>query len=74
MMADSTSRWAEALREMSELEENARRKGFPAYLGTRLATFYERAGVAICCGQDSREGAVTVIGAVSLQEATFLNQ
>ncbi|MGI6442283.1 MAG: V-type ATP synthase subunit A [Synergistaceae bacterium] len=66
LMADSTSRWAEALREMSgRLEEMPGEEGFPAYLGTRLATFYERAGRAICCGQDSREGAVTVIGAVS---------
>ena len=66
LMADSTSRWAEALREMSgRLEEMPGEEGFPAYLGTRLATFYERAGRAICCGNDGREGAVTVIGAVS---------
>lgn len=66
LMADSTSRWAEALREMSgRLEEMPGEEGYPAYLGTRLATFYERAGRAICYGKDGREGAVSVIGAVS---------
>ena len=66
LMADSTSRWAEALREMSgRLEEMPGEEGYPAYLGTRLASFYERAGRAICLGQDGREGAVSVIGAVS---------
>ncbi|NLV82549.1 MAG: V-type ATP synthase subunit A [Synergistaceae bacterium] len=66
LMADSTSRWAEALREMSgRLEEMPGEEGFPAYLGTRLATFYERAGRAICYGKDGREGAISVIGAVS---------
>ena len=66
LMADSTSRWAEALREMSgRLEEMPGEEGYPAYLGTRLATFYERAGRAICYGRDRREGAVSVIGAVS---------
>ncbi len=66
LMADSTSRWAEALREMSgRLEEMPGEEGYPAYLGTRLATFYERAGRAICFGKDRREGAVSVIGAVS---------
>ena len=66
LMADSTSRWAEALREMSgRLEEMPGEEGYPAYLGTRLATFYERAGRAICYGKDRREGAVSVIGAVS---------
>ncbi len=66
LMADSTSRWAEALREMSgRLEEMPGEEGYPAYLGTRLASFYERAGRAICCGKDGREGAVSVIGAVS---------
>ena len=66
LMADSTSRWAEALREMSgRLEEMPGEEGYPAYLGTRLASFYERAGRAICCGCDGREGAVSVIGAVS---------
>ena len=66
LMADSTSRWAEALREMSgRLEEMPGEEGYPAYLGTRLASFYERAGRAICFGRDGREGAVSVIGAVS---------
>ncbi|MDR1650352.1 MAG: V-type ATP synthase subunit A [Synergistaceae bacterium] len=66
LMADSTSRWAEALREMSgRLEEMPGEEGYPAYLGTRMASFYERAGRAICLGQDGREGAVSVIGAVS---------
>lgn len=66
LMADSTSRWAEALREMSgRLEEMPGEEGYPAYLGTRLASFYERAGRAICLGSDGREGAISVIGAVS---------
>ncbi|MDR3255427.1 MAG: V-type ATP synthase subunit A [Synergistaceae bacterium] len=66
LMADSTSRWAEALREMSgRLEEMPGEEGYPAYLGTRMASFYERAGRAICLGKDRREGAVSVIGAVS---------
>ena len=66
LMADSTSRWAEALREMSgRLEEMPGEEGYPAYLGTRLASFYERAGRAICLGGDGREGSVSVIGAVS---------
>jgi len=66
LMADSTSRWAEALREMSgRLEEMPGEEGYPAYLGTRLASFYERAGRAICLGKDEREGSVTAIGAVS---------
>lgn len=66
LMADSTSRWAEALREMSgRLEEMPGEEGYPAYLGTRLASFYERAGRAICLGSDGREGSVTAIGAVS---------
>ena len=66
LMADSTSRWAEALREMSgRLEEMPGEEGYPAYLGTRLASFYERAGRAVCFGSDGREGAVSVIGAVS---------
>jgi V/A-type H+-transporting ATPase subunit A len=66
LMADSTSRWAEALREMSgRLEEMPGEEGYPAYLGTRMASFYERAGRAICLGRDKREGAVSVIGAVS---------
>ena len=66
LMADSTSRWAEALREMcGRLEEMPGEEGYPAYLGTRLASFYERAGRAICLGKDGREGSVSVIGAVS---------
>ena len=65
-MADSTSRWAEALREMSgRLEEMPGDEGYPAYLGSRLAEYYERAGRVICLGKDGREGAVTAIGAVS---------
>ncbi len=66
LMADSTSRWAEALREISgRLEEMPGEEGYPAYLGTRLASFYERAGRCICLGSDEREGAISVIGAVS---------
>ncbi len=66
LMADSTSRWGEALREVSgRLEEMPGEEGFPAYLGTRLADFYERAGRVICLGRDQREGSVTIIGAVS---------
>ena len=66
IMADSTSRWAEALREMSgRLEEMPGEEGYPAYLGSRLAQFYERAGHVICLGSDNREGALTAIGAVS---------
>ena len=66
LMADSTSRWAEALREMSgRLEEMPGEEGYPAYLGSRLAQFYERAGRVISLGSDGREGALSVIGAVS---------
>ena len=66
LMADSTSRWAEALREMSgRLEEMPGEEGYPAYLGSRLAQFYERAGRVISMGKDAREGALSVIGAVS---------
>ena len=66
LMADSTSRWAEALREMSgRLEEMPGEEGYPAYLGTRLASFYERAGRAICLGSREAEGSITAIGAVS---------
>ncbi|CAG7840204.1 V-type sodium ATPase catalytic subunit A [Clostridium haemolyticum] len=66
LMADSTSRWAEALREMSgRLEEMPGDEGYPAYLGSRLADFYERAGKVICLGENEREGAITAIGAVS---------
>lgn len=66
LMADSTSRWAEALREMSgRLEEMPGEEGYPAYLGSRLAEFYERAGRVISLGREGREGALSVIGAVS---------
>ena len=66
LMADSTSRWAEALREMSgRLEEMPGEEGYPAYLGSRLAQIYERAGHVISLGKDGREGALSVIGAVS---------
>lgn len=66
LMADSTSRWAEALREMSgRLEEMPGEEGYPAYLGSRLAQFYERAGRVTTLGKEGREGALSVIGAVS---------
>ncbi len=66
LMADSTSRWAEALREISgRMEEMPGEEGYPAYLASRLAEFYERAGKVICLGSDKREGALSVIGAVS---------
>jgi V/A-type H+-transporting ATPase subunit A len=66
LMADSTSRWAEALREISgRLEEMPGEEGYPAYLGSKIAEFYERAGRVKCVGSDDREGAVSVIGAVS---------
>ena len=66
VIADSTSRWAEALREMSgRLEEMPGEEGYPAYLTSRLAQFYERAGRVICLGSDKREGSLTAIGAVS---------
>lgn len=66
LMADSTSRWAEALREMSgRLEEMPGEEGYPAYLGSRLAEFYERAGRVQSLGKDAREGSLSVIGAVS---------
>lgn len=66
LMADSTSRWAEALREMSgRLEEMPGEEGYPAYLGSRLAQFYERAGRVISLGKEGREGSLSVIGAVS---------
>ena len=66
VLADSTSRWAEALREMSgRLEEMPGEEGYPAYLASRLAQFYERASVVECLGQDDRQGSVTAIGAVS---------
>ncbi|WP_313525378.1 V-type ATP synthase subunit A [Anaerotignum sp.] len=66
LMADSTSRWAEALREMSgRLEEMPGEEGYPAYLGSRLAQFYERAGRVVCLGNEERYGTLTAIGAVS---------
>ncbi|HPP57285.1 MAG TPA: V-type ATP synthase subunit A [Anaerohalosphaeraceae bacterium] len=66
LMADSTSRWAEAMREIStRLEEMPAEEGYPAYLGARIASFYERAGRVICSGSPQREGALSIIGAVS---------
>lgn len=66
LMADSTSRWAEALREVSgRLEEMPGEEGYPAYLGSRTASFYERAGEVICLGQEKRVGSLTIVGAVS---------
>lgn len=66
IMADSTSRWAEALREMSgRLEEMPGEEGYPAYLSSRVAEFYERAGIVDCLGDDDRRGAISAIGAVS---------
>ena len=68
VIADSTSRWAEALREMSgRLEEMPGEEGYPAYLTSRLAQFYERAGKVVCLGKDQRQGALSAIGAVSPQ-------
>jgi V-type H+-transporting ATPase subunit A len=66
MMADSTSRWAEALREISgRLAEMPADSGYPAYLGTKLASFYERAGKVVCLGNPQRQGTVSIVGAVS---------
>merc|ERR1712153_158616 len=66
MMADSTSRWAEALREISgRLAEMPADAGYPAYLGARLASFYERSGRVICLGSPERQGSITIVGAVS---------
>ena len=66
LMADSTSRWAEAMREISgRLEEMPGEEGYPAYLGTKVAAFYERAGRVICQSSDGREGTLTAVGAVS---------
>lgn len=66
MMADSTSRWAEAMREIStRLEEMPAEEGYPAYLGARIASFYERAGRVVCAGTPERQGALSIIGAVS---------
>ncbi|HOJ68757.1 MAG TPA: V-type ATP synthase subunit A, partial [Candidatus Hydrogenedentes bacterium] len=66
LMADSTSRWAEAMREMSgRLEEMPGEEGYPAYMGSRIAAFYERSGYVKCLGSDDREGTLSLIGAVS---------
>jgi V/A-type H+-transporting ATPase subunit A len=66
LLADSTSRWGEALREVSSrLEEMPAEEGYPAYLATRLAEFYERAGSVVCLGRDERSGSVSIVGAVS---------
>jgi len=66
LMADSTSRWAEAMREIStRLEEMPAEEGYPAYLGARIASFYERAGKVVCTGSPDRQGALSIIGAVS---------
>jgi len=66
MMADSTSRWAEALREISgRLAEMPADSGFPAHLGTKLAQFYERAGKVVCAGSPNRQGSISIVGAVS---------
>jgi V/A-type H+-transporting ATPase subunit A len=72
LMADSTSRWAEALREISgRLEEMPGEEGYPAYLGSRLADFYERAGRVVTCGRTGNQGSISVIGAVSPQGGDF---
>ncbi len=72
LVADSTSRWAEAMREMSgRLEEMPGEEGFPSYMGSRLASFYERAGMVECLGTPGRNGSVTVAGAVSPPGADF---
>lgn len=72
MVADSTSRWAEAMREISaRLEEMPGEEGFPAYLGSRLAEFYERAGRVRCAGSPERAGSLTIVGAVSPPGADF---
>ncbi len=72
LVADSTSRWAEAMREMSgRLEEMPGEEGFPSYMGSRLSSFYERAGMVACVGSPERRGSVTVAGAVSPPGADF---
>jgi len=72
LVADSTSRWAEAMREMSgRLEEMPGEEGFPSYMGSRLSSFYERAGMVACVGSPERKGSVTVAGAVSPPGADF---
>jgi V/A-type H+-transporting ATPase subunit A len=66
LLADSTSRWGEALREVSSrLEEMPAEEGYPAYLATRLAEFYERAGAVVCLGREERSGSISIVGAVS---------
>ena len=72
LVADSTSRWAEAMREMGgRLEEMPGEEGFPSYMGSRLASFYERAGMVECLGSPERKGALTICGAVSPPGADF---
>jgi len=72
LVADSTSRWAEAMREMSgRLEEMPGEEGFPSYMGSRLSSFYERAGMVACLGNPERKGSITVAGAVSPPGADF---
>jgi len=72
LVADSTSRWAEAMREIGgRLEEMPGEEGFPAYLGSRLSSFYERAGLIECLGSPDRRGSVTIAGAVSPPGADF---
>ncbi|MCL0087306.1 V-type ATP synthase subunit A [Dehalococcoidia bacterium] len=72
LVADSTSRWAEAMRELGgRLEEMPGEEGFPPYLGSRLASFYERAGMVECLGSPQRKGSITVVGAVSPPGADF---
>jgi len=73
MMADSTSRWAEALREISgRLAEMPADSGYPAYLGARLASFYERAGRVKCIGNPEREGSVTIVGASVFSDSLLI--
>lgn len=75
LTADSTSRWAEAMREISgRLEEMPGEEGYPAYLASRLAQFYERAGRVITLGKDNRQGFVCIVGAVSPPGGTSQNQ
>lgn len=72
LVADSTSRWAEAMREIGgRLEEMPGEEGFPAYLGSRLSSFYERAGLVQCAGSPDRKGSVTIVGAISPPGADF---
>jgi V-type H+-transporting ATPase subunit A len=75
MMADSTSRWAEALREISgRLAEMPADSGYPAYLGTKLASFYERAGKVVCVGNPSRQGTVSIVGASVSSPSLFFGR